>query len=117
MSHVTCTQLCKYIHMHAHITSTHCTCDRLYTQKDKAFRKTDSEVNFKTFTPCITCCLQAGNIYLADYELMEDISPNSTDPCTLQYLAAPICLLYNNSQSKILPLAIQVGYSVCLEKH
>uniref|UniRef100_A0A4W5MU08 Arachidonate 5-lipoxygenase n=1 Tax=Hucho hucho TaxID=62062 RepID=A0A4W5MU08_9TELE len=35
--------------------------------------------------------------------------PNSTDPCTLQYLAAPICLLYNNSQSKILPLAIQLG--------
>uniref|UniRef100_A0A4W5PFA6 Uncharacterized protein n=1 Tax=Hucho hucho TaxID=62062 RepID=A0A4W5PFA6_9TELE len=53
--------------------------------------------------------IKAGNIYLADYELMEDISPNSTDPCTLQYLAAPICLLYNNSQSKILPLAIQLG--------
>uniref|UniRef100_A0A674B3R9 Arachidonate 5-lipoxygenase n=1 Tax=Salmo trutta TaxID=8032 RepID=A0A674B3R9_SALTR len=53
--------------------------------------------------------IEAGNIYIADYELMEDISPNSTDPCTLQYLAAPICLLYNNSQSKILPLAIQLG--------
>uniref|UniRef100_A0A8C7K787 Arachidonate 5-lipoxygenase n=1 Tax=Oncorhynchus kisutch TaxID=8019 RepID=A0A8C7K787_ONCKI len=53
--------------------------------------------------------IKAGNIYLADYELMEDISPNSTDPCTLQYLAAPICMLYNNSQSKILPLAIQLG--------
>uniref|UniRef100_A0A3P8Z5J3 Arachidonate 5-lipoxygenase a n=1 Tax=Esox lucius TaxID=8010 RepID=A0A3P8Z5J3_ESOLU len=53
--------------------------------------------------------VEAGNIYIVDYELMEDISPNSTDPCTSQYLAAPICLLYNNSQNKVLPLAIQLS--------
>ncbi|XP_036429902.1 polyunsaturated fatty acid 5-lipoxygenase [Colossoma macropomum] len=53
--------------------------------------------------------LKAGNLYIADYEIMEDISPNSTDPCTVQYLAAPICLLYKNSQNKILPIAIQLS--------
>lgn len=54
--------------------------------------------------------LQAGNIYIADYKVLDDITPNSTDPCTLQYLAAPICLLYRTMRSKILPLAIQVSY-------
>lgn len=52
--------------------------------------------------------LQAGNIYIVDYEMLEGINANSTDPCTLQYLAAPICLLYKNDQNKILPIAIQV---------
>lgn len=51
---------------------------------------------------------QAGNIYMVDYEVLEGISPNCTDPCTLQYLAAPLCLLYKNIQNKILPIAIQV---------
>ncbi|KAM6956270.1 polyunsaturated fatty acid 5-lipoxygenase [Aplochiton taeniatus] len=53
--------------------------------------------------------IEAGNVYIADYEIMDDISPNSTDPCTVQYLASPICLLYKNIQNKILPLAIQLG--------
>ncbi|XP_036402627.1 polyunsaturated fatty acid 5-lipoxygenase [Megalops cyprinoides] len=52
--------------------------------------------------------IKAGNIYIADYEIMESITPNSTDPCTLQYLAAPICLLYKNIQNKVLPIAIQL---------
>lgn len=52
--------------------------------------------------------LQAGNVYIADYEVLADIKPNSTDPCTLQYLAAPICLIYKNIENKILPIAIQV---------
>ncbi|KAG9341021.1 hypothetical protein JZ751_019774 [Albula glossodonta] len=51
---------------------------------------------------------EAGNIFIADYEIMENITPNSTDPCTLQYLAAPICLLYKNTQNKVLPIAIQL---------
>ena len=56
----------------------------------------------------VRSALQAGNIYIADYEVLEDITPNGTDPCTMQYLAAPICLLYRTVGSKILPLAIQV---------
>ncbi|XP_076019755.1 polyunsaturated fatty acid 5-lipoxygenase [Genypterus blacodes] len=53
--------------------------------------------------------IQAGNIYMVDYEVLDGIRPNCTDPCTLQYLAAPICLLYKNTRDKILPLAIQLG--------
>ncbi|XP_061644796.1 polyunsaturated fatty acid 5-lipoxygenase-like isoform X1 [Phyllopteryx taeniolatus] len=53
--------------------------------------------------------VKAGNIYVADYEVLDGIKPNCTDPCTLQYLAAPICLMYKNTQNKILPIAIQLG--------
>ncbi|KAA0717757.1 Arachidonate 5-lipoxygenase [Triplophysa tibetana] len=53
--------------------------------------------------------LKAGNIYIADYEVVDGVTPNSTDPCTLQYLAAPICLLYKNIQNKIMPIAIQLS--------
>uniref|UniRef100_A0A8C2CGZ8 Arachidonate 5-lipoxygenase a n=1 Tax=Cyprinus carpio TaxID=7962 RepID=A0A8C2CGZ8_CYPCA len=52
--------------------------------------------------------LKEGNIFIADYELLDGVTPNSTDPCTLQYLAAPICLLYKNIQNKIMPIAIQL---------
>lgn len=52
--------------------------------------------------------LQAGNIYLVDYEVIDGIRANRTDPCTMQYLAAPMCLLYRNVKKKILPIAIQV---------
>ncbi|KAK7148875.1 hypothetical protein R3I93_013030 [Phoxinus phoxinus] len=53
--------------------------------------------------------LKEGNIFIADYELLDGVTANATDPCTLQYLAAPICLLYNNIQNKIMPIAIQLG--------
>uniref|UniRef100_A0A8C9SKS5 Arachidonate 5-lipoxygenase b, tandem duplicate 3 n=1 Tax=Scleropages formosus TaxID=113540 RepID=A0A8C9SKS5_SCLFO len=75
--------------------------------------------NFPVTSAMVESCLErdltleeevkAGNIYIADYAIMEGISPNSTDPCTLQYLAAPICMLYKNVQNKILPIAIQLG--------
>ncbi|XP_077437581.1 polyunsaturated fatty acid 5-lipoxygenase-like isoform X1 [Vanacampus margaritifer] len=53
--------------------------------------------------------VKAGNIYMVDYEVLDGIRPNCTDPCTLQYLEAPICLLYKNTHNKILPIAIQLG--------
>ncbi|XP_072247074.1 polyunsaturated fatty acid 5-lipoxygenase [Leuresthes tenuis] len=53
--------------------------------------------------------IEAGNIYIADYEVLDGIKANSTDPCTLQFLAAPICLLYKSTRNKILPIAIQLG--------
>lgn len=51
---------------------------------------------------------QAGNIYIADYHLMDGIKPNDTDPLTQQFLVAPICLLYKDLENKIMPIAIQV---------
>ncbi|XP_051946160.1 polyunsaturated fatty acid 5-lipoxygenase-like [Xyrauchen texanus] len=53
--------------------------------------------------------LKEGNIFIADYEILDGVTANATDPCTLQYLAAPICLLYKNIQNKIMPIAIQLG--------
>lgn len=55
------------------------------------------------------CLLQEGNIFIVDYELLDGIDANKTDPCTHQFLAAPICLLYKNLANKIVPIAIQVG--------
>lgn len=53
--------------------------------------------------------IKAGNIYIVDYEILEGINPNTTDPNTQQHLAAPMCLLYRNIRNKILPIAIQLG--------
>ncbi|XP_056329877.1 polyunsaturated fatty acid 5-lipoxygenase-like isoform X2 [Danio aesculapii] len=52
--------------------------------------------------------LQAGNIYIADYEILEDVTPNDTDPSTQQYLAAPFCLFYKSRKNEFIPIAIQV---------
>lgn len=52
--------------------------------------------------------IKAGNIFIADYEVLDGVTANATDPCTLQYLAAPICLLYRNQRNRIMPLAIQL---------
>ncbi|KAK7901301.1 hypothetical protein WMY93_018070 [Mugilogobius chulae] len=41
--------------------------------------------------------------------LEEEVKCNCTDPCTLQYIAAPMCLLYKNLRNKIMPIAIQLG--------
>ncbi|XP_014900694.1 polyunsaturated fatty acid 5-lipoxygenase [Poecilia latipinna] len=53
--------------------------------------------------------IKAGNIFIVDYDMLEGINANSTDPYTQQYLAAPMCLLYRNLRNKILPIAIQLG--------
>ncbi|XP_074531835.1 polyunsaturated fatty acid 5-lipoxygenase-like isoform X2 [Halichoeres trimaculatus] len=53
--------------------------------------------------------IKAGNVYIVDFEILEGISANKTDPKTTQYLVAPICLLYKNAENKILPIAIQLG--------
>ncbi|XP_058032537.1 polyunsaturated fatty acid 5-lipoxygenase isoform X2 [Ahaetulla prasina] len=53
--------------------------------------------------------IKLGNIFIVDYELLDDVEVNKTDPCTIQYLAAPICLLYKNLENKILPIAIQIN--------
>ncbi|KAL0615839.1 Polyunsaturated fatty acid 5-lipoxygenase, partial [Plecturocebus cupreus] len=53
--------------------------------------------------------IQQGNIFVVDFELLDGIDANKTDPCTLQFLAAPICLLYKNLANKIVPIAIQLN--------
>ncbi|XP_011805778.1 PREDICTED: arachidonate 5-lipoxygenase [Colobus angolensis palliatus] len=53
--------------------------------------------------------VQQGNIFIVDFELLDGIDANKTDPCTLQFLATPICLLYKNLANKIVPIAIQLS--------
>ncbi|XP_043093193.1 polyunsaturated fatty acid 5-lipoxygenase-like isoform X2 [Puntigrus tetrazona] len=53
--------------------------------------------------------LKGGNIYIADYAILKGVHANTTDPHTKQYLAAPFCLLYKNSQNEIVPIAIQLS--------
>ncbi|XP_056386362.1 polyunsaturated fatty acid 5-lipoxygenase isoform X2 [Hyla sarda] len=53
--------------------------------------------------------MEQNNIFIVDFYLLDGISANKTDPCTIQYLAAPICLLYKNLANKIVPIAIQLN--------
>ncbi|XP_073693985.1 polyunsaturated fatty acid 5-lipoxygenase-like [Garra rufa] len=48
--------------------------------------------------------LKAGNIYIADYEILNDVE--AAKDC---YLTAPICLLYKNESDQMLPIAIQLS--------
>ncbi|KAF4114144.1 polyunsaturated fatty acid 5-lipoxygenase-like [Onychostoma macrolepis] len=49
--------------------------------------------------------LQAGNIYIADYEILKGVPASSSQ----RYLTAPICLLYKNNLNQIVPIAIQLS--------
>ncbi|EHH64670.1 Arachidonate 5-lipoxygenase [Macaca fascicularis] len=80
-------------------------------------RCTELPEKFPVTTEMVECSLerqlslkqevQQGNIFIVDFELLDGIDANKTDPCTLQFLAAPICLLYKNLANKIVPIAIQ----------
>ncbi|XP_067283800.1 polyunsaturated fatty acid 5-lipoxygenase-like [Pseudorasbora parva] len=53
--------------------------------------------------------IKAGNIYIADYEILEGVPANKKHPDSPYYLTAPICLLYNNRLNQIVPIAIQLS--------
>ncbi|XP_029696806.1 arachidonate 12-lipoxygenase, 12S-type [Takifugu rubripes] len=52
--------------------------------------------------------LKAGNIYILDYAITDGI-PSNTIKGVPQYIAAPICLLYNHPDDGLKPIAIQLG--------
>ncbi|TWW63680.1 Arachidonate 5-lipoxygenase [Takifugu flavidus] len=52
--------------------------------------------------------LKAGNIYILDYAITDGI-PSNTIKGIPQYIAAPICLLYNHPDDGLKPIAIQLG--------
>ncbi|KAA0712563.1 Arachidonate 5-lipoxygenase [Triplophysa tibetana] len=52
--------------------------------------------------------LKKGNIYIADYEILDGLDENKIKNTQL-YLTAPICLLYNNRLDQIVPIAIQLS--------
>ncbi|XP_071334225.1 arachidonate 12-lipoxygenase, 12S-type [Trachinotus anak] len=51
--------------------------------------------------------LKAGNIYLLDYAIMDGI-PTNTIKGKPQYIAAPLCLLYQHPDEGLIPVAIQL---------
>uniref|UniRef100_UPI0037E92A65 arachidonate 12-lipoxygenase, 12S-type n=1 Tax=Semicossyphus pulcher TaxID=241346 RepID=UPI0037E92A65 len=51
--------------------------------------------------------LKAGNIYLLDYAITEGI-PTNTIRGKPQYIAAPLCLLYQHPDQVLIPIAIQL---------
>lgn len=68
---------------------------------------------YKVLLPCpqvlifLISPVQAGNIYFLDYAIMEGI-PTNTIKGKRQYIAAPLCLLYQHPDEGLIPIAIQV---------
>ncbi|XP_048884839.1 arachidonate 12-lipoxygenase, 12S-type isoform X1 [Brienomyrus brachyistius] len=52
--------------------------------------------------------MKAGNIYIVDYAILDGITANVIRG-QQQYLAAPICLLYEHPEDSLIPIAIQLG--------
>nr|XP_020450660.1 arachidonate 5-lipoxygenase-like [Monopterus albus]XP_020450661.1 arachidonate 5-lipoxygenase-like [Monopterus albus] len=58
--------------------------------------------------------LKRGNIYLLDYAIMDGV-PTNTIKGKPQYIAAPLCLLYQHPDDGLLPIAIQLGQTPGLD--
>ncbi|XP_041840773.1 arachidonate 12-lipoxygenase, 12S-type [Melanotaenia boesemani] len=58
--------------------------------------------------------LKAGNIYLLDYAIMDGI-PTNTIKGKPQYVAAPLCLLYQHPDNGLIPIAIQLDQTPGLD--
>lgn len=70
-------------------------------------------VSIMSQTLCSLCPhyhVQAGNIYLLDYAVMDGI-PANTIRGKIQHIAAPLCLLYQHPDDGLIPIAIQVNHS------
>ncbi|KAF7647350.1 hypothetical protein LDENG_00173670 [Lucifuga dentata] len=63
---------------------------------------------------CLDKELKSGNIYLVDYGIMDGV-PTNTIRGKLQYVAAPLCLLYQHPDQGLIPIAIQAGQTPGLD--
>lgn len=69
-----------------------------------------SSFHVRVFHNVLLISAQAGNIYLLDYAIMDGL-PTNTIRGKLQYIAAPLCLLYQHPDEGLIPIAIQVYHS------
>ncbi|XP_068121985.1 hydroperoxide isomerase ALOXE3-like [Hyperolius riggenbachi] len=53
--------------------------------------------------------IESGNLFLADYKILDGFPGNKSVNGKQQYLAAPLCLLWKNPQDQLLPIAIQLS--------
>ncbi|XP_066444649.1 polyunsaturated fatty acid lipoxygenase ALOX15B-like [Eleutherodactylus coqui] len=53
--------------------------------------------------------LQNGNVFLADYKILQGIPIKDSINGKRQYMTVPMCLLWKDPQDKLLPIAIQLG--------
>ncbi|XP_038642673.1 arachidonate 12-lipoxygenase, 12S-type [Scyliorhinus canicula] len=51
--------------------------------------------------------IKKGNIYIADYKILDGV-PGNVIKGKQQYIAAPICLLYQDPEHRLMPIAIQL---------
>ncbi|XP_056299158.1 arachidonate 12-lipoxygenase, 12S-type isoform X3 [Pseudoliparis swirei] len=58
--------------------------------------------------------LKAGNIYLQDYAIMDGV-PTNTIRGKPQFIAAPLCLLYQHPDDGLIPIAIQLEQTPSLD--
>ncbi|XP_063806749.1 arachidonate 12-lipoxygenase, 12R-type-like [Pseudophryne corroboree] len=53
--------------------------------------------------------LEDGNIFLADYKILQGVPANKSINGKQQYMVAPMCLLWENPQDQLVPIAIQLA--------
>lgn len=59
--------------------------------------------------------LKAGNIYLLDYAIIDGVPANCING-NLQYIVAPLCLLYQHPDHGLVPIAIQLGQTPSVDR-
>lgn len=60
--------------------------------------------------------MKEGRIFIVDYEVLQGI-PAGTIHGRQQYVAAPLCLLHQDANGHLRPIAIQVGASTSSACH
>ncbi|XP_051900437.1 polyunsaturated fatty acid 5-lipoxygenase-like [Pristis pectinata] len=74
----------------------------------KKFPVTDAMVNQFLGGSTLEKEMKKGNIYIVDYKILDGTIGNVIEG-KQQYVAAPICLLFQDPQNRLMPLAIQLG--------
>uniref|UniRef100_A0A3B1KIA6 Uncharacterized protein n=1 Tax=Astyanax mexicanus TaxID=7994 RepID=A0A3B1KIA6_ASTMX len=70
------------------------------------FPVTDSMVQASMEDSSLTTEIMKGKIFLCDYALLDGVQANTVN-LRRQYVGAPLCLLYQNKNDKLIPIAIQ----------